>query len=55
MNQKTHEAMTALELSEAQNQHIQLDDAIRRRTGRLTIDQKTKVLALMESMLPKEA
>lgn len=48
------EAMTADEISQVQNEHYMLDDHIRRMTGRLTADQKRKIVEIMRSMMPTQ-
>lgn len=50
-----HEAMTADDISSAQSEHYQLDDSIRRMVGRLTADQKRKIIDQIQKMItPKE-
>lgn len=54
-NQSLREAMSMEEISEAQSDHYTMDDYFRRNMGKLTIEEKRKVLNLMESFISKEA
>ncbi len=48
------ESMTADELSNAQAEHYNLDDSMRRMMGKMTVEQKAKVAAYCQSILSKE-
>ena len=48
------EAMTADEISSAQNDHYAMDDYFRRELGKLTLDQKRKVAEYVQSLVGRE-
>lgn len=47
---KAAEALSAAELSEAQTEHYDLDDKVRRNLGKLSIVQKREIATTIEEM-----
>lgn len=50
---KAAEALSASDLSEARNEHYNLDDKLRRMIGHLTLAQKREIVANVEAMAQK--
>lgn len=49
-----YESMTADEISAAQTDHYNMDDYFRRTLGKLTIEQKRKVVDFVNGLVAKE-